>query len=1063
MSQWVSIIAGAALAGAIVATGGGAIVVAGFVLTGASLGAAVAIATLAIGALSMALAPKPAFSNLDSFSASFSGRTSQVKQPITARRAVVGETRASGPLAVAESSSWVNGENDYQHYVIVVATHEVAEIGTVYLGDEPIHAGMLNGSGHPTSGRYSEHAGDADLAVCRIKKHLGGDDQAADADLVAEVPDIDAAFRLRGCAYIYVRLRYRRKFYASGVPAMSADVRGKEFFDARTGTNLWSMNPAWAVRDYLTASRYGHEVPTARIDDTFFTAAANICDQVVDTLPVAQTVAVVRTADDALDLDGDLLLSQTGDRCQITTTGTVPTGLALATDYWIIAQQRGKTSTGGPDELVRVALASSYDNALAGTAIALSSVGTGTHTLTKDGEPRFTCSGVIDTDIDFGSMLRDLLGSMGGRHAVPGGVWRVWAAAWQSPTISFDEGDLSGDNALTVQTKHQGRDRFNGVKGLYVSPLHFGQPTDYPAVTSAEAVTEDNGEQIFTDLDLPFTSRAATAIRLAKIELQRHRRQATAQVRLNLTGLQSTVGDVIRLTNERWGYAEKTFEVVEWAFAFAGSAEVPIMVTNFGLRALDANAFNFDETTEEVVVNAASRTSLPSAFDTSPPTGLTLTSGNAELGVATDGTVLSRIRAAWTAPADVHVSDYELGWKPAAETKYTSLRLPIEATEHFIAPVQDGVVYDVRIRSFNIAGEGSDYAEKAHTVAGKSDLPSDVDEFTITRQADGTREYAWVHTSPAPDVRVGGGYKIKYKAGASLGDFDAATALHTGLLIASPFENNDLAAGEYTWGIKAVDSSGNESANAKTFTGTIGDPRLREVLLSRAEQVLGWPGTLVDFWKFNNRLRATASESIYDLPATIYELPSTIEGLVAKNSPCTYTTPTIDLGSDLTFTPIVSTDGSGTVTLTMQIGTAADGAPTGSFVALDQVAGYRYIKIKASVAGATPRLDSMMILLDGETKVDDFEDVNTASETASWFNSIATGHFEIGSTGDLASITQAAIRALQNVGPGWSWELISKAGTVNGEVAAEFKVYNASSTLANATVDVELKGPGKTT
>jgi hypothetical protein len=48
---------------------------------------------------------------------------------------------------------------------------------------------------------------------------------------------------------------------------------------------------------------------------------------------------------------------------------------------------------------------------------------------------------------------------------------------------------------------------------------------------------------------------------------------------------------------------------------------------------------------------------------------------------------------------------------------------------------------------------------------------------------------------------------------------------------------------------------------------------------------------------------------------------------------------------------------------------------------------------------------------------------------------------------------------LQNVGAGWSWELISKTQIVNSEPAAEFKVYNSSGTLANATIDVELRGP----
>ena len=99
----------------------------------------------------------------------------------------------------------------------------------------------------------------------------------------------------------------------------------------------------------------------------------------------------------------------------------------------------------------------------------------------------------------------------------------------------------------------------------------------------------------------------------------------------------------------------------------------------------------------------------------------------------------------------------------------------------------------------------------------------------------------------------------------------------------------------------------------------------------------------------------------------------------------------------------------------------------------------------------------MTTLIDGEVVIEEREDVNTASETASWFASVAAGHFKIGAE-KAAAITQASL-VLQNVGAGWTWELISKSATVGGNPAAEFKVYNGSGTLADATGDVTIKGP----
>lgn len=62
----------------------------------------------------------------------------------------------------------------------------------------------------------------------------------------------------------------------------------------------------------------------------------------------------------------------TGTRVRLTTTTTLPAGLALATDYYVI---RVSDTT--------FKLATSYANAIAGTAINITDAGTGTHTMSR--------------------------------------------------------------------------------------------------------------------------------------------------------------------------------------------------------------------------------------------------------------------------------------------------------------------------------------------------------------------------------------------------------------------------------------------------------------------------------------------------------------------------------------------------------------------------------------------------------------------------------------------------------------------------------------------------------
>jgi hypothetical protein len=68
----------------------------------------------------------------------------------------------------------------------------------------------------------------------------------------------------------------------------------------------------------------------------------------------------------------------TGTRVRLTTTTTLPAGLALATDYYVI-----KVTD------LTFKLATSYANAIAGTAINITDAGTGTHTMSRL-LPRYT-------------------------------------------------------------------------------------------------------------------------------------------------------------------------------------------------------------------------------------------------------------------------------------------------------------------------------------------------------------------------------------------------------------------------------------------------------------------------------------------------------------------------------------------------------------------------------------------------------------------------------------------------------------------------------------------------
>lgn len=117
-------------------------------------------------------------------------------------------------------------------------------------------------------------------SYARVKKHLGSIGQAADTDLIAEVAGWDTAHRLKGIAYVYVRLQFNQEVFGNGIPNISAIVKGKKVYDPRDASTAWSDNVALCTRDYLT-SDYGFDCSDDEINDTYFSSAANECDESV--------------------------------------------------------------------------------------------------------------------------------------------------------------------------------------------------------------------------------------------------------------------------------------------------------------------------------------------------------------------------------------------------------------------------------------------------------------------------------------------------------------------------------------------------------------------------------------------------------------------------------------------------------------------------------------------------------------------------------------------------------------------------------------------------------------
>jgi hypothetical protein len=120
----------------------------------------------------------------------------------------------------------------------------------------------------------------------------GDNAQTADPVLNALFADYDADTAGRGVALLALQMIYDPDVYPTGIPNITAVVKGRRVFDPRSDTWAYSDSPALCILDYLTSRRCGAGAsyperggaptgPEFEIDEQSFIDAANYHDDVI--------------------------------------------------------------------------------------------------------------------------------------------------------------------------------------------------------------------------------------------------------------------------------------------------------------------------------------------------------------------------------------------------------------------------------------------------------------------------------------------------------------------------------------------------------------------------------------------------------------------------------------------------------------------------------------------------------------------------------------------------------------------------------------------------------------
>jgi len=430
---------------------------------------------------------------------------------------------------------------------------------------------------------------------------------------------------------------------------------------------------------------------------------------------------------------------------------------------------------------------------------------------TDAGTTRYTANGAFTTGIEPQELLNDLMTSMGGTIWYTQGYWTVKAANWTAPVLDLNEDDLR--SGITVSTRHSRRDNFNVVNGTFKGEESNWQVTDYPPVTNAAFVTADNGQESSIDLELPWTDNSVEARRIARILLEKNRQQLTMSASFGLRAFQLQTGDNVRITNTRFGWTNKEFEVVSWNFGVQNEYDLQIELV---LRETAESVF--DEV-DDGIVYERDNTTLLSAFEV-PNLGINISTELRRVKGKTLGVLLVDINNTSNI-----MDTAEVQFRKVGDTNFTSLAtmgafVGTDRVEH--VGVEDAF-YDIRARATNSLGVHGDYNTISnYFVETITAPPADVTNF----DGNVVGSNLFLSWTPVADLDLAH-YIIRYSHLTSGAVYSEAENIAQ-----VPVGSSTLAlqnAGVGTYFIKAVDdttSGSNSSVNPAVFVVTsigIGD------------------------------------------------------------------------------------------------------------------------------------------------------------------------------------------------------------------------------------------------
>ena len=643
-------------------------------------------------------------------------RNITLRSATAARTIVLGTARTSGPLMYAE---FVGTTQEYLDTIVAINASEIGEVVGVYIGDEYIAASAITSS-YPTSGKYAVSSLDSpsveesfsvtaatsvtltntpDTAAVSYLIHSTGSGNNLNQQAVTPTSVVGAVVSWATAFTGTVTVGYRSAL------AIRAPLRVQWAMGAAAqATTTWSgvSTPRWTADHRLRGVAYVRTLKL--IDDPLFLAGDS-----------GDVGAVIRGPAGVYDPRTSTTVSYSSNPALLAawyrTLAVADGGMGVPSSW--IDWATVATAANVCDELISVRKLdnSGYENV-----------------------KRYECNTRLSLDAAPQDNLQIILDCMAGDFPFTAGVYKCFAGAFRSATITLTDDDVLASEGIA----------FAPQAGASVAPPNIVTATFYDkaknwvqqparAVTNSTYVTADGAEEVL-EMDLQGTTDERQANYLMGVHLERNRPSLAAM--LTVTGKGANLGLLDTVQINLTGYsaiAGKTFEVRRRTNNWTGSYPLELREIKAATYTLDADRF-----TAAAAVSPPVNSAL---FDVTPPT---ITGRTEQLVRQADGGIISVAEVTWSAHPQAFVRErgsIRLRWRQATATEWVyGSPLSGTAVKGRTDALPDNAVVIIEVQATNGRGASSVWVTATVLpVVGKVAAPSAVAGLAAVVDADKVR------------------------------------------------------------------------------------------------------------------------------------------------------------------------------------------------------------------------------------------------------------------------------------------------------------------------------------